>query len=188
MRYIIILALLLIAPKAYASLQLSRGANSAAQIIDRGSSSYPQHDAIEIEIINASSWALAHEVMIVDGSDVDQFATLTAVNGNPSNTFASITAGQFTTDSDYNGGTSNATLNNGDPDINVAGDVVGTVHWSDSAGAGGLTVFAEWSSEFGLKEIYLCVLGGGVYNTDVTDIVFKDENGTVITPVTALRS
>lgn len=187
-KFIVLFAVigLILSTQAHASLQLSRGANSAAQVIDRGGGvSYPQVDAIEIEIINASSWALAHEVMIMDGSDVDQFASLTAVNGSPANNFSSITAGQYTTDSDYSGATTNATLKDGSPDISSSSSPVGNVHWSDSAGAGGLTVFVEFTSAFGLKEIYLCVLGGGVYNTDVTDIVFKDESGTVITPISS---
>lgn len=133
-------------------------------------------DNLTIDIPDATSWVGVYEVRVVDDTSTEQFASLTNVAGNPSNTLATISAGEFTTNSDYN---SNQYLNDNAPNINVSSSPVGTVHWADQGNDpnGNLTVFAKWASSFNLCNVYI-VMG---INNNPENATFV-ANGETLTP------
>lgn len=144
-----------------------------------GGGTYP---GITIEL-PTTDWVGLYSVNITDQDDNEIFIALTAKDEGFL-TYASISAGEFATDSTYGATTTRDLLNNGLPDITDSSASTGVPEWSTGASSG-MKVFVKFSADDDLKYIDM-PLNTGAYSIDPADVVFKEEGGaTVITPTTS---
>lgn len=136
-------------------------------------------DNLTLNIPDATGWVGVHEVLVRDDADAELFTSLTAVAGNPSNTLATISAGEFTTNSDYN---SNAVIKDGSPDIASSSSPEGTVHWADAGNDpnGNLSIFMKFASVETVCDIYISMKVGN--NPEAMQIIV---DGETLTPTLA---
>lgn len=133
---------------------------------------YPSIDGLNITLNPpGATWSALVDLYVFDSTDTEKFnGVLTAVNGAPGNSMATISDGQFTSDSDYSGVGTVA---------NIADNNNSTLHWSDG-GTVPLNIYAKWSASFSLKKIVLRMRTTVTYTLSSPPFTFKDRNGTTI--------
>lgn len=122
------------------------------------------------------------EVMMVDHDDNEFFLSLTPMPESYL-TYASIAAGQYTTDSTYGPAASNARLSDGSPDLAVAGSARGGSQWSVSD-TSGIKVFVKPSTARSIKELYIAM--GKSYGDPVGFVqLYAGDSATALTPTSS---
>ena len=132
--------------------------------------------------IDGASWVAAFEYRVTDTSDVERIAELgEQAFTSAGMSMADITAGNLGVNSNY-GGATPGRLSDGSPDITVTNDAPGSFYWSLS-GATDLRIIGKWSSAISPKYVDIAMETTGTYSVDIANIVFKDQDGAVITPI-----
>lgn len=138
-----------------------------------GGGGSPTIDGLHVDYNYTSNWTSCDQLYVIDDGATEQFSNtaLTHVNGAPGNNFASITDGEYTSDSDYGGGASVDNIEDGN---------TGTIHWSDS-NSSSLNIYVKWSTSFTLSKVQLWIDAVTTYGFP-SAFIFKDRDGNTLTP------
>ena len=118
---------------------------------------YPKAAEIELSLENDSWVGIDGTLRFLRPDGTDCLASATYVTGSPTNDFSSIAPGEFTTNSDYG----------------TAADPRTGLHWSDSAGAGGLKIFYKPAEPEAVSAVELALQNEGGYGIP-TPRIFLD--------------
>ena len=163
-------------------IKLGRGFGCGKQLVSEiGGGGPVTYSSFEINMgASTGNWQALSEMLLYDAEGNEFGATLTAI-GETVLTMEGLSAGEYTSNSTYGAGTTDAALNDGVPNSANAGAGSGTAQWSDSATTP-LIVFAKPSSPITLGKIELCA--SIAYGWRPSHISFKG-NGGLLTPATA---
>lgn len=136
----------------------------------------------------AGNWVGIIEIIVRDKDDNSLFAGLTRVSGAAINTIATISAGQWTTDSSYNGIGQEDQLLDGIPSVanaSAAAPSTNSVYWSQSGSGIGLKIFIKPSTAKSIKEVIICTNIAGAYDEWLPSGFSVTTEDGALTPITA---
>ena len=164
-------------------IKLGRGFGCGKQLVsEMGSGGAPaSYSSFEINMgPSTGNWQALSEMLLYDAEGNEFGAGLTAI-GETVLTMDGLSAGEYTSNSTYGAGTTDAALTDGVPNPASAGAGSGTAQWSDS-GATPLIIFIKPSAPVTLGKVELCA--SIAYGWRPAHISFEG-NGGVLTPVRA---
>lgn len=138
--------------------------------------------AIQINLLGGNApnnWQQIFEIRMYDDQDNEFFTSLTAI-GETANSLEDLSAGEFTSNSLYQGVDSVAVIVNGIPDINNPNASAGTGEWSSSSLAE-LIIFAKPLTPKVISKIDICTYSGGIYAINPANTTFEFD-GVLVTP------
>ena len=137
-------------------IKLGRGFGCGKQLVSEiGGGGPATYSSFEINMgASTGNWQALSEMLLYDAEGNEFGATLTAI-GETVLTMEGLSAGEYTSNSTYGAGTTDAALNDGVPNSANAGAGSGTAQWSDSATTP-LVIFIKPYAPISLSKIELC--------------------------------